>query len=130
MNDIEQTKKALLEKYSQQLDELFASETFNLSFDERERLITGKLDESALVILEEHLQRDPESTEQNTSPAPSALCYCGAESNLILDENGCPKKHRREIKAKTGPVMVEEYGYLCSCCRRIFFPCPKETSAI
>ena len=41
-SEVEQTIDEMVKEYKQQLEEIFAKDTFKLTFDEREKLIDGK----------------------------------------------------------------------------------------
>jgi hypothetical protein len=122
-NDIEKVKEELRKAYNKHLDKIFAPETFNLSFDEREKLIDEAMLEERNDIIEEHIEKDPKGTA--CAPVETCMCPCGTEAPLCKDKDGSPRIFEREIKTKSGPIKVKEYGYYCSKDRKIFFPSPK-----
>ncbi len=122
-NEIEKVKEELREAYNKHLDEIFAAKTFNLSFDEREKLIYEKLKKETNKIVEKHIDKDPEGSSR--TPPETYMCPCGTEAPLCRDTRGNPKIFEREIKTKSGPVKIREYGYYCTKDRKIFFPSPK-----
>ena len=124
-SNIAETKKELLEAYKKHLDEIFSPETFNLSFDERENLIHGKMKKETTNVMENHVEKDPKGI--SNEPAETCLCICGTEAMLYRDKNGDPRIFERKIKTKSGQVTIKEYGYYCSKDRKIFFPSPKNT---
>lgn len=126
-NRLEQTKKDLLNDYSKHLDEIFAKGTYDMSFDERETMISGKLAKEIASVMEKHLEEDPQSVDNNNGPEEIILCPCGTIAILRKDEKGNPKIYKREIQTKDGPVNIKEYGYYCSKDRKIFFPSQKNT---
>ncbi|MBI4689007.1 MAG: hypothetical protein HY754_01845 [Nitrospirae bacterium] len=106
-------------------------DTFDLSFDEREKLIDGKVDKGRCKILQKHIEEDPEGISVNNyHPEETSLCLCGACTTLCRDEKGDIKIFSRQIKSKRGVVDVKEYGYYCSKCRKVFFPSPKKAKTI
>jgi len=130
-SDVEKLKEELLNDYKEHLDKLFAAETFDLTFDEREKLIDKAVNKNRCKILTEHLEKDPDGVSKNNyHPDESSLCQCGACAPLHRDKNGEPKVFKREIKTKGGSITVQEYGYYCSQCRRIFFPSPKKAGSV
>ncbi|MBI4689008.1 MAG: hypothetical protein HY754_01850 [Nitrospirae bacterium] len=58
--DVEQTIEELVSEYRKELKEIFSKDTFDLSFDEREKLIDGKVDKGRCKILQKHIEEDPE----------------------------------------------------------------------
>ncbi|MCK4423037.1 MAG: hypothetical protein KAV18_03095 [Candidatus Omnitrophica bacterium] len=122
-----EVKKAideLFEKQKQDLYEIFAEETFDLTFDEREKLIDSKIDKARCEILEKHIAQDPDGVFKNKGiPDELAECLCGNSAILSRDERtGDIKIYEREIKTKRGAIKVKEHGYFCCKCRKIFFP--------
>lgn len=124
---IKETKEELMETYRKHLDDIFEKGTFNLTFDEREQLISGKFKKETTRVLEKHIEKDPQGVSKNKEPEETTLCHCGTEATLCRDENGNLKVSEREIKTKSGPVKIKEYGYYCSKERKVFFPSPKNT---
>jgi len=122
--DIEATKKILMEKYSKHLDQFFAAETFEMSFDERENMIYGGMEEDMLAILERHLEDGPHGISGET-PLKSISCSCGETATLVADDQGQPKIRDRKIMTRNGPVTVQEYQYYCASERKLFFPLPE-----
>lgn len=129
-----EVKKAvdkLIEAKREELYEIFAEETFNLTFDQREKLIDSKLDKQRCEVLEKHIEEDPDGiARSNNKPQEVSKCICGGCATLCRDEKGNPKIFERDIKTKRGPVTVKEYGYYCSKCRKIFFPSEKKAHSI
>jgi len=124
---IEKLKEHLTQDYRKKLDEIFSQETFDLSFDEREKLIDQKIDKQRNHVLQTHLEKDPDGiVEDNNLPEQTKLCVCGCCTILCKDENGNPKIFIRQLKTKRGLLTVKEYGYYCSKCRKVFFPSEKE----
>lgn len=122
-SEVDKTINDMVEKYRDKLKEIFAKDTFNLTFDEREKLIDGKIDKARCEILEKHLEKDPgNKCKPNYSPDETEICLCGNPATLCRDDNGNRKIFEREIKTKNGLVKVTEYGYFCSKCRKVFFP--------
>jgi len=122
----EKVKSELLEAYKKHLDEIFDQDTFDLTFDEREKLISKKMKKETCKVLEEHIKKDPQGISgHNEAPDESCLCDCNTEALLCRDENGNPKIFKREIKTKSGPVETGKYGYNCPKCRRLFFSTKK-----
>ena len=119
----------LTEAHRKHLYEIFTKDTFKLSFDEREKLISGKMDKEVCKILEKHIEEDPQGIckKKKKIPDETCLCPCGREAILKTDKKGTPKIFEREIKTASGTIKVEEYGYYCSKCRKIFFPSQKST---
>ena len=115
-------KAEYLERCSKHYDEVFSKNTFNMTFDEREKLIFGKFKEESRQVLEEHIAEDPQSAKTDTEPSASILCHCGTEADLVKDESGNPKIFNRDIMTKNGSITIEEHGYYCSKDRKIFFP--------
>ncbi len=124
---LEKIKKEYLDRCCKHFDEVFSKDTFNLTFDEREKLIFGKFKEESREMLEKQIAQDPQSAKKNTTPAESVLCHCGTEANLVKDEDGNPKIYKRQVTTKTGPIKIQEYGYYCSKDRKVFFPSAKNT---
>ena len=121
----------IVKEYRQELREIFAKETFNLTFDEREKLIDRKMDKGRRQILEKHIEKDPDGiSKNNNNPDEVSRCICGSCATLCRDEDGDIKVFEREIKTKRGPVAIKEHGYFCSKCRKIFFPSKKETKFV
>jgi DNA replication initiation complex subunit (GINS family) len=127
--DIEKTKKEMLEVYKRKLDKIFDNSTYDLTFDEREKLIDSELDEDRCKVLEEHIESDPASII-NKEPDDTCVCPCGRCATLYRDDQGNPKILERTIKTKRGTVNIKEYGYYCSHCRKVFFPSEKKAKAI
>jgi len=127
--DIEETKKELVEAYKTKVDKIFDSATYDLTFDEREKLIDGEMDEDRCKVLEKHIENDPISIS-NKDPDDTCVCPCGRCGTLCRDEQGNPKIVEREIKTKRGTVKIKEYGYYCSHCRKVFFPSAKKAKSI
>jgi hypothetical protein len=126
-----EVKKAvdeIVEAEREELYELFSEENFNLTFDQREKVIDTKLKEKACKLLEKHIELDPDGISKN--PDETTLCHCGACSKLCRDTEGHIKTFKREIKTKQGIVEVEEYQYYCSKCRKVFFPSPQKVKTI
>ena len=127
-SDLKKIKRELIESYEKHLDEIFDSKTFNLSFDEREQLISGKMKKETNSVIEQHVEKDPEGISKNDyKPDETCMCPCGTEAILRRDKDGKPMIFEREIKTKDGPVKIREYGYYCSKCRKVFFPSPQNT---
>jgi hypothetical protein len=124
-DEVEKQIDALMEKHRENLYEVFDQDTFGLTFDEREKLISGKMKHEICEILEKHIKEDPQGICGNSEPDESCLCDCGTEALLCRDEHGNIKIHKRVLKTKSGPVTEEEYGYYCSKCRRLFFSTKK-----
>jgi hypothetical protein len=123
MTEADQTIEELVKEYRQGLEEIFAKDTFKLTFDEREKLIDHKIDKGRCRILEKHIEEDPDGISQNDNkPDEVSRCICGSCATLCRDENGDTKIFEREIKTKRGPIKVKEHGYYCSKCRKLFFP--------
>jgi hypothetical protein len=130
-SDVEHLKQELLEKYKKHLDKLFAPETFNLTFDEREKLIDSLLDKGRCEVLEEHIEKDPDGIAKNDyHPDETQLCRCGSCAILCKDKEGKVRIFEREIKTKRGIVTVKEHGYYCSKCRKVFFPSPQKARTV
>lgn len=128
---IEEVKEGLLLDYKEHLDKIFAPETFDLTFDEREKLIDRVLDKERCKTLEEHIEKDPDGvTKNNYHPDETCLCYCGVCATLSRDDKGNPKIYNREIKTKRGIITTKEHGYYCSKCRKVFFPSPKKIKSV
>jgi hypothetical protein len=127
--DIEKRKKELLEAYKKKLDKIFDSGTYDLTFDQREKLIDAEFDGDRCKVLEEHIESDPESVG-NKKPDETSVCVCGRCATLCRDEEGDPKIVEREIKTKRGVVKIKKWGYYCSHCRKVFFPSGKKAKAI
>ena len=118
----------LMEKHREHLYEIFSKDTFNLTFDEREKLISEKMKDETCNVLEEHIKEDPKGISgHNHTPDESCLCVCNTEALLCRDEQGNIKIFKREIKTKSGPVIVGEHGYYCTKCRKLFFSTKKNT---
>ncbi len=122
-----EVKKAideLFEKQKQDLYEIFAEETFDLTFDEREKLVDSKIDKARCEILEAHIAQDPDGMLKNKGlPDELTQCLCGNSAILSRDERtGDIKTYEREIRTKRGTIKVKEHGYFCCKCRKIFFP--------
>jgi hypothetical protein len=129
--DVEQFKEKMLQKFKDRLDKLFAPETFDLTFDEREKLIDAMLDKGRCEVLEEHIEKDPHGIAKNDyTPDETQSCHCGACAPLCRDAHGNPKFFEREVKTKRGSIKTKEYGYFCSKCRKVFFPSPKKAKTI
>lgn len=126
-----EVKKAideLIEKQREDLYKIFAKDTFNLTFDEREKLIDSKIDIHRCEILQRHIEKDPDGISKNNyTPDETVLCACGTCATLSRDENGDIKAYERKIKTKHGVVQVTEYGYSCPKCRKVFFPSKEKT---
>jgi len=120
--DIEETKKKLLEKHAKRLDEFFAKETFEMTFDAREKMIYGGMEKDMCDILDWHLQEDPHSIVEGQCPEETIVCSCGRTATLIRDDKGNPRVHEKKIMTRTGPVTVREYGYYCASERKLFSP--------
>jgi len=130
-SDVEQAKEELVEKFKVRVDRLFAPETFDLTFDEREKLMDTMLDKGRCEVLEEHIEKDPNGISKNDyNPDETQLCHCGRCAQICKDENGTVKTFEREIKTKRGIVKTKEHGYYCSHCRKVFFPSPKKSPTI
>ncbi|MCX6005327.1 MAG: hypothetical protein NT082_06615 [Chloroflexi bacterium] len=124
-----EVKKAIdeiVEAEREDLYELFSKEKFDLTFDQREKLIDTKLKEKACKILEKHIEFDPDGVSKE--PDETTVCHCGACAKLCRDNDGHIKIFSREIKTKQGIVEVEEHGYYCHCCRKVFFPSPQKAA--
>lgn len=120
--DVKTAIDELIEKHRTHLYEIFADNTFTLTFDEREKMIGGKMKEEICKILEKHIEKDPMGVHKNEdNPDETCLCPCGTEAVLCRDKNGKPRIFEREIKTKDGLVKIQEYGYYCSKCRKVFF---------
>ena len=127
-DETEQKIEELVEQHREHLREIFSEDTFNLTFDEREKLISGKMKKETCKVLEKHIKDDPKGIcEQNHKPDESCLCDCNTEALLCRDEDGNIKIFEREIKTKDGPVMTKEFGYDCPKCRSLFFSTKKKT---
>jgi len=127
----DETVEKLVDEYREELKELFFKDTFELTFNEREKLIDSKLDKGRCKILEQHIEKDPDGISKNNNhPDETSLCHCGACSPLCRDEKGNPKMFDREIKTKRGIVITKEHGYYCSKCRKVFFPSPQKVRTI
>ena len=127
-SDLKKIKRELIESYEKHLDEIFDSKTFNLSFDEREQLISGKMKKETNSVIEQHVEKDPEGISKNDyKPDETCMCPCGTEAILRRDKDGKPMIFEREIKTKDGPVKIREHGYYSSKCRKVFFPSPQNT---
>ena len=124
----EKVKSELLEAYKKHLDEIFDQDTFNLTFDEREKLISEKMKDETCKVIEKHIKEDPKGISGNKhNPEESCLCECNTEALLCRDEQSNIKIFKREIKTKSGPVIVGEHGYYCTKCRKLFFSTKKNT---
>jgi len=124
-------KKAIdeiIEADREELYEFFSEEKFDLTFDQREKLINTKLKEKACKVLEKHLHFDPDGVSND--PNETTLCHCGACAKVCRDANGSIKTFTRKIKTKQGIVDINEHGYYCSKCRKVFFPSPQKTKTI
>lgn len=129
--EMNETIEKLVNEYRAELKEVFSKDTFELTFDEREKLIDSKVDKSRCKILEEHIEKDPAGIYKNNKhPDETSLCHCGTCSPLFRDNKGNPKLFDREIKTKRGIVNVKEYGYYCAICRKVFFPSPEKIKTI
>jgi len=126
--DIQKVKGDLMKKYEEHLDEIFANGTYDLTFDQREKLISKKLEKETTEIMERHIEKDPKGVSKE--PAETWLCMCQTEAVLCRDPEGNPVIYERHIQTKSGPVLVKEYGYYCTKDRKIFFPSQKDTSAL
>lgn len=129
-DEVKKTIEELAEKYKEKLYEIFAKDTFDLTFDEREKLIDTKIDTCRGDIIETHIDNDRKKNFRNDNPLETYLCNCGRESVLCKDTKGNPKIFERTIQTKRGPVKIKEYGYYCSKCRRSFFPSKKKVKVI
>lgn len=130
-SEVEQTINELVKEYRHELEEIFAKDTFNLTFDERENLIDRKIDKGRCQILEKHIEEDPDGISKNDNkPDEVSSCICGSCATLCRDEKGDIKIFEREIKTKRGVIKVTEHGYFCSKCRKIFFPSKEKTKPI
>lgn len=128
VRNMAEVKAELLKSYEYHLDEIFAAETFNLTFDEREHLIDRKLKSEGCKVIERHIKEDPDGSAKNKDhPEETSLCSCGTEAILSRDKEGHPRLFKRKIQTKNGLVTTEEYGYYCSKERKIFFPSQKKT---
>ncbi len=127
--DIEKTKKEIIDVYKRKLDKIFDSSTYNLTFDELEKLIDSELDEDRCKVLEEHIENNPTNIGSK-DPDSTFVCPCGRCAALCRDEEGNPKIVERDIKTKRGIVKIKEYGYYCSHCRKVFFPSAKKTKTL
>ena len=58
--EVKETVDELIEKHKEHLYEIFAQDTFKLTFDEREKLIGGKMKDETCKILEKHIEEDPQ----------------------------------------------------------------------
>ena len=124
-SDAKNTIDDLVDNYRKQLEEIFSKDTFNLSFDEREQLISGKMKKETNNVIEQHIEKDPEGISKNDyKPDETYMCPCGTEAVLCRDKDGKPRIFERKIKTKDGPVKIREHGYYCSKCRKVFFPSP------
>ncbi|MFH0807767.1 MAG: hypothetical protein V2A57_05060 [Elusimicrobiota bacterium] len=129
--NVEELKEELVKDYREHLDKIFASKTFDLTFDEREKLIDATLDKGRCKILEEHIEKDPDGVSKNNyQPDETCLCHCGTCAPLCRGKKGEPKVFEREIITKRGIVNTTEYGYYCQKCRKVFFPSPEKAAGI
>lgn len=129
--DVEQRIEELVGEYRKELREIFSEDTFDLTFDEREKLIDGKMDRGRCKVLQKHIEDDPDGISMNNyNPEETGLCRCGTCATLCRDEKGNTKIFSRQIKTKRGVVDVKEYGYYCSGCRKVFFPSSKKAKTI
>lgn len=130
-SEVDRAIDKMVKEYRQELREIFAKDTFDLTFDEREKLIDSKIDKARCEILEKHIEKDPDGiSKNNNNPDEVSSCICGSCATLCRDEKGNIKIYEREIKTKRGPITVQEHGYYCSKCRKIFFPSKKETKPV
>jgi uncharacterized protein YqkB len=121
-DNIQKIKKELMNEYAAHLDEIFAKDTFEMTFDEREKLISGKFAEESTKVIEKHLEKDPQGVCDDNIPSETCLCPCGTIAILCKTEEGLPKIFEREMQTKNGPLKIKEYGYYCPKDRKIFFP--------
>ena len=125
-NDVKKEMDKMTEKYRERLHKIFSKDTFKLSFDEREKLISGEMKEETCDVLEKHIEEDPEGiSKADSEPDDTCICVCGTESILRRDKDGHPRIYKRTIQTKSGPVEIKEHGYYCSKCRKVFFPSQK-----
>jgi len=121
-------KKAIdemVEAEREELYKLFSKDTFDLTFDQREKLIGTEFKKKACQALEKHIELDPDGV--STEPDETTVCHCGACAKLCRGSEGIIKTFTREIKTKQGIVKVCEHGYYCPHCRKVFFPSPQKT---
>ena len=65
-SEVDQTIDEMVKEYRQQLEEIFAKETFDLTFDEREKLIDGKFDKRRRTILKKLIEKDSDGRNKQT----------------------------------------------------------------
>ena len=127
-DEVKKVVDKLVEEHRDHLYEIFSKDTYNLSFDEREQLISGKMKKETNNVIEQHIEKDPEGISKNDyKPDETCMCPCGTEAILRRDKDGKPMIFEREIKTKDGPVKIREHGYYCSKCRKVFFPSPQNS---
>lgn len=71
-SEVEQTIDEMVKEYKQQLEEIFAKDTFKLTFDEREKLIDGKIDKKRMRTILKKLiekERDEKNKQIGTNPS-------------------------------------------------------------
>lgn len=126
--EIKKAIDEMVEAEREDLYELFSKEKFELTFDQREKLIDTKLKKKACQMLEKHIELDPDGV--SSEPDETTVCHCGACAKLCRDARGAIRTFTREIKTKQGMVEVSEHGYYCPACRKVFFPSPQKTTVI
>ena len=70
-SEVEQTIDEMVKEYKQQLEEIFAKDTFKLTFDEREKLIDGKIDKKRMrTILKKLIEKERDEKKQTNWNEP------------------------------------------------------------
>ncbi len=84
--NVKNVKADLMKAYEKYLDEIFANGTYELTFDQREKLISKKFKKETTQIMEQHIEKDPKGISKE--PAETCLCKCGVEAVLCRDPEG------------------------------------------
>lgn len=126
--NLEKTKKNLVEDYEKDLDEIFKSNDRPLTFDEIEKLVDEKMDTARNEVIQKVIEIEQEKkTQENGDPEETSICICGTEVLICTDKKGNPEIYERKLQTKKGYVKMKEYGYYCPKCRKIFFPSKERT---
>lgn len=127
-DNIEETKKGLIEKYEGDLDEILKASDRPLTFDEIEKLVDEKMDTARNEVIQKIIEKKQEKeTCKNGEPEETSVCVCGTEVTLCRDKKGNPKLFERELQTKRGSIKQKEFGYYCPKCRKVFFPSKERT---
>ncbi len=105
-------KAKLLQKYSDQLDEMFAN------LDKPERLHLTEIEEAALDIRKRVSQDVTESLSQHESQS-GEVDVCCPECRQVACYKG---KKGKWLKTRGGDIQVERAYWYCPSCRTGFFP--------